>query len=161
MNIDATIHNVVYIDLLLFRFFILCQSNQMNNMSLQSQLAMNPKHLFLMDGIGALVSVFLLGVVLVRFSELVGLDEGTLLLLASFPCIFAGYDFLCFFFVSESYSRFIIIIVVANSLYCLLSIGLAFYHSSTLTLIGWSYILVEVLVILTLSFVEYKVARSI
>jgi len=130
-------------------------------MRLQRHLAMNPKNLFIIDGIGALVSAFLLGFVLLRFSDSIGLNENTLLLLASFPCIFALYDLLCFFFLNKSYSRFIIIIAVANFLYCFLSIGVALYHSSTITLLGWTYILLEILIILVLSIIEYKVARII
>ena len=133
----------------------------MNFKSMQSKLAMNPKHLFLIDGIGALVSAFLLGVVLVRYSDVIGLEDKTLLLVASFPCIFALYDFLCLFFVNKSYSSYIMIIAGSNLLYCFLSIGIAFYHVDTLTILGWTYIIIEVVIVMILSLIEYKVASSI
>jgi hypothetical protein len=126
-----------------------------------NQFKMNPRRVFLFDGIGAFISALMLGVVLVRFSEIIGLDVSTLILLASFPCIFALYDFLCYFFVNKSYSRFIIIIAISNLLYCVLSIGLAFYHVETITLIGWTYIIIEVIIVLVISIMEYQISKSI
>jgi hypothetical protein len=48
----------------------------------------NPKKLFLIDGLGALLSAILLGVVLVQLEYLFGIPKSTLYFLASLPCLF-------------------------------------------------------------------------
>lgn len=47
------------------------------------------RQLFVIDGIGALISCFLLGIVLVYFNEWIGLSKPTLYFLAFFPLLFA------------------------------------------------------------------------
>ena len=54
-----------------------------------------PKVLFLVDGLGALLSAFLLGFVLVRLERVFGIPPDALYLLATVPCLFALYDFYC------------------------------------------------------------------
>ncbi|MEM6633615.1 MAG: hypothetical protein AAF694_28335 [Bacteroidota bacterium] len=57
----------------------------------------SPKKLLIIDGLGALLSAFLLGVVLVRFESQVGMPRNSLYVLAAFPCIFAIYDLISYF----------------------------------------------------------------
>ena len=57
---------------------------------------LNSKKLFLIDGFGAIISAFLLGVVLVKFQEKIGVPVSVLYLLATIPVFFAAYDFYCY-----------------------------------------------------------------
>lgn len=52
----------------------------------------HPKKLFLIDGLGAILSVFLLGFVLVKLERVVGIPSKTLYFLATMPVFFAIYD---------------------------------------------------------------------
>jgi len=112
------------------------------------------RYLFLIDGFGALLSAFLLGVVLVKFQSFFGIPKSTLYFLAFLPCLFAVYDFYCYLNVKEQLGKFLKVIAFANLFYCGLSLGLAFYHSSMLTYLGWIYILLEILLVIIIAIIE-------
>ncbi|MFT5777318.1 MAG: putative flippase GtrA [Crocinitomicaceae bacterium] len=120
----------------------------------------NPKKLFLIDGFGAILSAFLLGFVLVKLEKLVGIPTSTLYFLAALPICFALYDFYCYQKESDKLGQFLKAIALLNLVYCCLSIGIAFYHFGTLTNLGWTYILIEVLIVITLAILELKVAKT-
>lgn len=122
---------------------------------------MNPKALLLADGWGALLSSFMLSVVLVRFNSSFGVPAGTLYFLAFFPIVFAFYDFGCFIWLKRNHHRFIKAIAIANLLYCFLSIGLALFHYTEITYLGWGYFLLECAIVAVLVNVELKTARRL
>lgn len=124
-------------------------------------LKSNPKKLFLIDGWGALLSAFLLGVVLVRLEDIFGIPSSVLYILAVPPVFFAIYDFYCFRKLNNQVGVFLKGIAVMNILYCCLSIGLALYHHPVLTVLGWGYIIAEVMIVFVLAFFELKMAREL
>ena len=83
----------------------------------------NPRRLFLIDGFGALLSAILLGIVLIKFETIFGIPKSTLYFLASLPCLFAIYDFYCFFGMNDKLSGSLNRIAIINLFYCCLSIG--------------------------------------
>ncbi len=121
---------------------------------------LNPKKLFLIDGFGAILSAFLLGVVLVKFEEIFGIPSSVLYFLAMLPIFFLIYDI-------YSYRKQLKIgvllkgIAILNVMYCGVSIGLVFYHFNTITILGWAYIIVEIILVGFLAMIEYSVGRSI
>lgn len=119
------------------------------------------KNLFLIDGIGALVSAILLGVFLVKFEHLFGIPTRTLYLLAAIPCFFVLYDLYSYLKIDKRVSLFLKIIAYANILYCILSLVLAICHMDKITILGWIYIIGEVLIILGIALFEIKVARQV
>ncbi|WP_408024430.1 hypothetical protein [Tenacibaculum sediminilitoris] len=128
---------------------------------LLKSFTLNPKKLFLIDGLGAVLSAFLLGVILVNFESVIGIPPSTLYSLAIFPIIFTFYDFYCYQKAYNSLKPFLKGIAILNLLYCCFSIGLVFYHFKTITSVGWIYILIEVLIIITLSIIELTVAKRL
>lgn len=118
------------------------------------------KKLFLIDALGAILSAFLLGVVLVRLESLFGIPKNTLYFLAVLPCFFALYDIFCYLKVDKNIGQFLMIIGYTNITYCIISIGLAFYHFEYLTTLGWVYIIVEILVVIAIAIIEIKTARK-
>ena len=121
--------------------------------------ALKPKQLFLIDGIGALLSAFLLAVVLVKYEYFFGIPRYTLYFLAVFPLCFAIIDLMGY--LSPKRARtFLKIIAFSNLAYCLLSLGLAAYHYLSLSLWGWVYIVVEVAIVLFLATIELKTATQ-
>ena len=62
----------------------------------------NPKRIFQIDRFGAILSAFLLGIVLVKLENPFGIPKPTLYVLASFPCFFAIYDFYCYFIIDKN-----------------------------------------------------------
>ena len=120
-------------------------------------MVFNPKQLFLIDGIGALLSAFFLGVVLVRFEAFIGLPGQILRILALLPCLFAIYSFSCYFFRKGNWSILLSIIAIANLLYCVLTLGILIMYAESLTKLGWLYFLVEIVIIVILVTFELRV----
>ncbi len=126
-----------------------------------AEIYLDPKRLFLIDTLGALLSAFLLGVVLVELENLFGIPHSILYFLALVPIFFAIYDFLCYIKVKKNIKVFLKIIGYTNILYCCISIGVAFFYNKQVTYLGWIYILVEVSVILTIATIEIRTANRI
>ena len=118
----------------------------------------NPKSLFLLDGIGALSSAVLLGVVLVEFETIFGMPKQALYVLALLPCVFLLYDFWCYFRGARNWNLYIKAIAIANLLYCFLSIDMVAYHFEELATLGLIYFAIELLILLLLIRIELNVA---
>ncbi len=123
------------------------------------QFVNNPRRLFVVDGIGAILSAFLLGVVLLRLEHLFGIPASALYVLASLPIVFALFDFYCYHFVQKRFAHYFNILAIVNLGYCCLSIGFAAYHSDAITSLGWLYILIEILIVIYVARIELKVAK--
>lgn len=128
---------------------------------LLKSFTLNPKKLFLIDGLGAVLSAFLLGIILVKFESIIGIPPSTLYFLAVFPLLFAIYDFYCYQKKYNNLKSFLKGIAIVNLLYCCLSIGIAFYHRKTISNLGWTYIIVEIFIIIILSNFELTVAKQL
>jgi hypothetical protein len=121
---------------------------------------LNPKKLFLIDGFGAILSAFLLGVVLVKFEEIFGIPTSVLYFLATIPIFFVIYDVFCY----QKHLKIGLLlkgIAVLNILYCCISIGLIFYHFSSIKILGWTYIIVEIILVSFLAVIEFRVGKRI
>jgi hypothetical protein len=119
----------------------------------------NPKKLFQIDGFGAILSAILLGIVLVKLEYLFGIPKPTLYFLASLPCLFAVYDYYCYFNIDNNLGRFLKRIAIINLIYCCLSIGLVIYHREDIKILGWIYVSMEIVIVIGLSIIELKVAK--
>ncbi len=122
------------------------------------KIRLNPQKLFLIDGLGALISAFLLGVVLAQLENIFGLPQSTLYFLASIPLVFFIYDLYCYLNVKKDIGLFLKIIAVSNLIYCFISIALAFYHYHEITYWGWTYVALEIIIIIVLVYTEYTTA---
>ncbi len=120
----------------------------------------NPRKMLLFDGIGAMFSAFMLGVVLVQFNSSFNMPVSVLQLLALVACVFAVYSFGCYLFAKQNDKLYLSVISVANLLYCCLTAWLVFTNSKELSTLGLLYFIGEILVILSLVIVELKVAKQ-
>lgn len=126
-----------------------------------NKMALHPKRLFLIDGLGALLSAFLLGVVLVKLESIFGIPATALYILAFLPCIFALYDLYCYLRVKKNQRYFLTAIALMNLIYCFISIGIALQHLQKITAFGWGYILIEILILIALITIELKTASKL
>ncbi len=120
-----------------------------------------PKKLFLLDGLGATLSAFLLGVVLVKLERTFGIPSQSLYILATLPVIFVIYDLYCIRKTRTDEGPLLKGIALINLSYCCISIVFAFYHFSTITIYEWAYLLTEILMTIFLASIEFKVARAL
>lgn len=124
------------------------------------KISLNPRLLFLIDGAGAIVSAFLLGVVLVEWEGVFGIPPSALYCLAFFPALFAIYDVYNYRKKQGNVSWPLKIIATMNLMYCGLSMGLAIYHQKEITYYGWAYIIFEIIIVMALATLELRVATQ-
>jgi len=125
------------------------------------RIELNPKELFLIDGFGAIVSAFMLGVILVQFEYFFGIPSSTLYILAAIPIFFVFYDFFCYRKKNHQIGPYLRVIAILNLLYSCLSLGFAFYHVELIKFWGWYYIISEIIILVALSFYEFKIANQL
>ncbi len=123
-----------------------------------SQLSI--RKLFLLDCMGALVTTLLLALLVAPAVSTFGMPTRTVHVLAAIASLFFLYSGTCFMFLKQKWQPYLMGIAVVNSLYCVLSVALLITHSESVTPLGWIYFIGEVLIVLTLSYFELKVARG-
>ncbi len=94
------------------------------------------RRLFLIDGIGAIVTALLLSQVLARYESVFGMPAQLLYILAGIAACFALYSLTCFWRVQDGGAPFLKAIAIANTLYCVATLGIVSYHFDTLTWLG-------------------------
>ena len=112
-----------------------------------NHLIKKPKTLFLIDSLGAILTVFILFVIMRQLNEYIGMPIIVLTYLSIIAICFCIYSTACFLFLKERWTPFIRLIGVANY--------------SLLTIAGIIYFLIEIVIICGLSYVELNVATEI
>lgn len=128
---------------------------------LTSTIKQHPQKLFLLDGFGAILSAFLVGIVLVNVNERIGIPASTLYFLALLPLFFASYDYYSYRKSPQKIEFFLKGIAMLNLSYCFISLGALFYHLDTITSFGWIYFLSELVIVFLLALYELRTARKI
>lgn len=129
-------------------------------MKILDRLSLNSKNLFLIDCLGALLTAFLIGIVLRIFEEAFGMPSKFLDIFSVLACIFAVYSMSCYFFVGKNWRTYLKIIAVANLMYCLLTAVLVMLLYQQITILGIIYFIGEILIILGLVYVELSVSSK-
>ena len=123
-----------------------------------SNVNLQPKSLFLIDGLGAIVSAFSLAIVLVRFESFFGMPARVLYFLSFIAGIFVVNSFYGYFRFGDNWRVRLKTIAIANLSYCLLTLVLVVYLNGQLTAWGIMYFIVEIMIIASLSLIEFSVA---
>jgi hypothetical protein len=118
----------------------------------------NPYQLFLVDGIGAMNSSVMLGLVLARFEKIFGMPTSTLYPLAFLALLFSVYSFACFAMKPGNWKPYLKTIAIVNLLYCSLTLFLISYLHQKITLLGLAYFMLEIMVVTLLAGIELKKA---
>ncbi len=119
-----------------------------------------PRTLFLVDSLGALLTAFLLWVVLRSFSSYIGIPKTTLTFLSIIAACFCFYSAACFLFLKKNQAPFIRLIGMANLVYCMITLGLLLHYAALLTAMGLAYFLGEIIIIGSIAYIELKVAAG-
>lgn len=117
------------------------------------------KTLFLIDGLGALLSASLLGLVLPRFEDSVGMPPAILYPLAGVAGLFCLYSLTCYTRPSLQQPRYLRLIAGANLSYCALTLGCVIYLTRSLSWLGHAYFIGEIMLVVGLALVEMRQAR--
>ncbi len=115
-----------------------------------------PKPLFLLDGLGALLSTLCLGLILPAWQPLFGMPREILWILAAIAAVFASYSLLCYWLLKRNHQAFLRLITLANALYACLSLALVIVHFPQLTPLGIAYFSLELFILAILITIEYR-----
>ncbi len=124
--------------------------------SFPQKLIPDAKRLFLIDGLGAVLSAFSLGFVLVQLEAYIGMPRDVLYGLAAVAGVFAMYSLSCHFRFPTHWQPYLRGISIANLLYCMVTLGLVIYYFPRLTVWGVLYFVFEMLIVLTLVRIEWR-----
>ncbi|MEZ4684900.1 MAG: hypothetical protein R3B47_02205 [Bacteroidia bacterium] len=118
--------------------------------------AITPRKLFLIDGLGALLSAIMLGLVLARFEAFFGVPARVLHLLTAVALAFFLNSMGCYFANRKSWQPWMKGIAIANLLYCLLTVILIIKLHEAITIWGLLYFGGEMLIVLALAGFEWR-----
>lgn len=119
----------------------------------------NPRALFLLDGLGAALTTFALFFVSRHYYDSFGMPATILTYLSVIGLMYCAYSMSCYFFLKDHWTIYIRIIGISNIFYCILTLTLLYSHYNSLTRIGLTYFLAEILIILLLVNLELSVAN--
>lgn len=120
-----------------------------------------PKLLFLADGIGAMLTALTLFIVQLQHQSLFGVQTERLFYLSIAACFMSIFSLGCYCFIKRKWSRYFKIIILANILYCMFTLGILIANFHKITLLGAAYFLMEILIISFLVLWEIKLTRTI
>jgi hypothetical protein len=107
-------------------------------------LTARPRNVFLLDGLGALLSALLLVFLIAPFEAIFGMPQQIAYTL-SYPAFgFMVYSLGCYFLNPIAWKPFMRLIALANFLYCCLTFTLVMIDFSLLTKLGVAYFLGEI-----------------
>lgn len=118
---------------------------------------MDKRNIFLLDGVGALISTLFLGIILPYNYELIGLPKSTLYFLSIFPLLFCFYSFGCFTKIKTLKPYHYFVIAFLNLSYCTITVFTVARFLGGFTDLGYIYFLIELIIILILAAYEMKV----
>ena len=120
------------------------------------ELTTNPKRIFLVDALGALLTAISLFVIVVQLEYSFGIPSKVIYIMSGTAFSLFIYSISCHLLIKLNWKPFLGVIIACNSIYSLVSIGLLIKHSEKLTELGWIYFMLELTVILIIVIVEYS-----
>ena len=121
-----------------------------------NQLTNNPKQIFLLDSMGALLTASIITIIAAGFPAFFGMPPHILFVLAGIAFTFFVYSFCCYYFMPRNWRPYLNAIMVANTFYVVVTIGFVYYFYNSITRWGLLYFIGELLVIGCLLYIERK-----
>lgn len=117
------------------------------------------KKIFLIDSFGAFISAIIL-LMLPQFEKQFGISKHLALILVPIPFIFFVFSCLSYKLGNEKWKFLLKIIAIANILYCCLTLYVTLTNLAALKMLGITYFIVEIFIIVTLAAFELKIANK-
>ena len=117
------------------------------------------RQVFLIDGIGALLSALFLWLIY-YFRNVFGVPDNMFKLLIVYPVLFACYSLICAWLTPVKWKSFLSIIMTCNLLYIIFSLGLVSFYFEELYIPAVIYFLAETLIVLTVVYFEYCMLKK-
>lgn len=121
---------------------------------------LNKNNIFLIDAFGAILSSILLGIVLPLFSDFLGVSSLTLYLLAAIASLLSIYSLSCFYFNDQKNLIRLKFLALLNTAYCFLTLSLITFFTPNITVFGFIYFILEIIVVIGLIVVEVQIYQK-
>ncbi|HMV45678.1 MAG TPA: hypothetical protein PK079_22400 [Leptospiraceae bacterium] len=121
----------------------------------------NPKTLFLIDAMGALITTLILFIIQSFFLSYFGFLKTVFQYLILLGLLLFLCSSSCTFFLKEKFAFFLRGIAFGNLFYCCLTFVIIYFYYSILSPIGIIYFASEIATISILVFIELQVARGL
>ena len=118
----------------------------------------NPYKLFLIDGMGACLSLSLYLFVIIPWIVHIGMPVDKVYILTVLAAFYAIFSLTCYFLRVRQWQYFMKGISVANLLHSLISLLLVTVFWNQLTILGLFYFFGEILLVTTLAGIEWRTA---
>lgn len=128
--------------------------------ALVTRLARTPRTLFLVDGVGALITALLVGLVLPALGEHIGMPRPVLRALAVTAVVFAAYSLTCAARQPTRWPGYLRGIALANAGYCLVTAAVLIRFATALHVLDWLYFTGEIAMVSALVTLELRVAHA-
>ena len=122
-------------------------------------MKIDEKNVFVLDGLGAVLSIILLALVLPALEPWLGMPVDVLRWLVAWPIVCLLYDASCSNFADLEKPTWLLGIITLNTSYCVATVILMGVHLEVLSAWGVAYFVAEIPVILGLVVFELKVWR--
>ena len=119
-----------------------------------------PRLLFLIDGLGAMLTAAILTFVVAPLESVFGMPYLVVYKLSTVAIFMALYSMINYKFFGKKWRGWMIAIAVANAIYCLITISTMIIHWQSITFMGIIYFTVEAAIIARLLVLEFRTARS-
>jgi len=117
------------------------------------------KTIFLLDGIGAMLSTMFLACIAYFFDGF-GLPLHAMSILIALAATFMVYSLACYLFVDEKWRACLWLIVSANAAYSLLTMAAVIHFWGNVNALGVFYFVSEIMVIYAVVYLELSVLRQ-
>lgn len=118
------------------------------------------KRIFLIDAFGALVSISIFLLVLLKHETFFGIPKSSIYLLCTVPGFFIIYDLSIYFLIKRDLGFYLKVLAFMNLFYCALSIGVGIYLKGIITRYGHSYLFLEIIVLILLCRYQLFLSRK-
>lgn len=122
-------------------------------------MSVDAKRIFLVDGIGAIITATMLVLILGQFESIFGVPQRVTYFLAAIALIFAIYSLTCYLKHPSNWPSFLGAIAIANLSYCVLTVFLVVAFRNEITMLGIVYFAAEIVVVSSLAVYERITAR--
>jgi hypothetical protein len=119
-----------------------------------------PRPLLLLDGIGALLTAASMVFLLAPFENTFGLPVRSAYAFGAVATLFACFSLSSTMSAKANHASRLRVIAAANFSYCIVSLAVMLAHQDVLTLLGYLYLSLEVLIVSALASYELKIARQ-
>ena len=123
-------------------------------------ITIDKRKIFLIDGIGALITCFFLSVVFVRLEAMFRVPFHVLYILALLPALFSIYSLVCYLALKQNFKPFLRGIAAMNFMYCVLTTSVLFVFNQEITRLAWLYFSIELTLIVGLIIWELRASAG-